>query len=591
MKVYCLYENHNREVTPMDQTNNRDDALFEALSKSKKKKKRKTVRTVIIVLLVLGLLLAAGVFFLRRQVAKRFASGRDEVVSAEASVGSISTQVSGSGTLLNVDEESISVPAGVTVEELLVSAQENVTEGQLLAKVDIASVQTSMSSVQSEITSLDKEITSAAKDTVDSRITAGVAGRVKVIFAQKGDDVAKCMYEHGALVVLSLDGKMAFEIDAGDLVSGDTVVVRREDGTELEGTVDTVVNETATILITDNGPAVDETVTALDSEGTALGSGVLSIHSPLRVSGISGTISNVYVQENRTVYSGSVLFALTNTSYSAKYQTLLREREDLEKTLLELMEIYRSGGVCAPFDGTVTSLDYDASAVSEDAETALLTLSPDEKMKVSISVDESNILTLELGQTASVTIRSIGDTAFEGTVTEINKTASSSSGVTRYSAVITMDKTPEMLQGMSAKVVVRIQGVDDAVIIPIEALHQTSSTSYVYTTYDEETKEFGGLREVTVGITNSSYAEIVSGLQAGETVYYTEAEDSFFGSMGFGGGSFPGGDSSGGFPGGGSFPGGEGSGSGFPGGGSGGGPSGGFPGGGSGDRPSGNGRG
>lgn len=579
----------------MDQTNNRDDALFEALSKSRKKKKRKTARTVILVLLVLGVLLAAGVFFLRRQVAKRFASGGDEVVSAEASVGSISTQVSGSGTLLNVGEENLFVPAGVAVEEQLVSAQESVTEGQLLATVDIASVQTAMSGVQSELTALDKEITSAAKDTVDSRITAGVAGRVKLIYAEKGDDVAKCMYEHGALAVLSLDGKMALEIDAGKLASGDTVLVRREDGSELEGTVDAVVNEKATILVTDNGPRAGETVTVLDAEGAILGTGALSIHSPLRVSGISGTISGVYAQENRTVYAGAALFALTNTSYSAKYQTLLRERETLEKTLLELMEIYRSGGIRAPFAGTVTSLDYDESAVSEDEESALLTLSPDKQMQVSISVDESNILTLELGQTASVTIRSIGDTAFEGTVTEINRTASSSSGVTRYSAVITMDKTPEMLQGMSAKVVVRIQGVDNAVLVPAAALHQTSSTSYVYTSYDEETKEFGGLREVTVGITNSSYAEITSGLQAGETVYYTEAEDSFF-SMGFGGGGFPGGDSAGGgFPGGG-FPGGESGGGGFPGGSGGGGfsgggdrPSGGFPGGG--DRPSGGGRG
>ena len=143
----------------MDQTNKRDDALFEALSKSRKKKKRKTARTVILVLLVLGVLLAAGVFFLRRQVAKRFASGGDEVVSAEASVGSISTQVSGSGTLLNVGEENLFVPAGV-------------------------------------------------------------AGLVKLIYAEKGDDVAKCMYEHGALAVLSLDGKMALEIDAGKLASG-----------------------------------------------------------------------------------------------------------------------------------------------------------------------------------------------------------------------------------------------------------------------------------------------------------------------------------------------------------------------------------
>jgi hypothetical protein len=204
-------------------------------------------------------------------------------------------------------------------------------------------------------------------------------------------------------------------------------------------------------------------------------------------------------------------------------------------------------------------------------------------MEVTVNVDESNILSLELGQTAAVTVSSIGDMSFNGTVTEINKTASSASGVTRYSAVVTLDKTPEMLQGMSAKVVIRIQGVENAVIIPADALHQTRTTSYVYTSYDEEMKEFGGMVTVTVGITNSNYAEITSGLSEGDTVWYTKTETNFF--PGFGGGYGGSGNMpSGGFGGNGSMP----SGGGY--GGAGSMPSGGFSGsGGSGNRPSGSG--
>ena len=56
-------------------------------------------------------------------------------------------------------------------------------------------------------------------------ITAGVNGRVKIVYAQKDDDVAACMMEHGALAVLSLDGYMAVDIDAGSLAAGDKVSV------------------------------------------------------------------------------------------------------------------------------------------------------------------------------------------------------------------------------------------------------------------------------------------------------------------------------------------------------------------------------
>ena len=550
----------------MDQTERRDDALFEALSRKKKKRKRKIIRTVLIVILLIAAVLTGGVIYLRRQVVRRFTGSAGEVTSAQADIGSISTQVSGSGTLMNVDEESLTIPAGVTVEEVLVSAHDSVTEGQLLVKVEPASVLSAMTALQSALSELDSEITAAGSDSVSSTISAGVAGRVKKLYARQGDDIASCMYEYGALAVLSLDGCMAVSVETPGLLPGDIVTVLCADDRIVTGTVDAVTNGTATVLLPDNGPAVDEEVSLLDENGTPLGSGRLTIHSPMRVSGITGTVEYVYVTENQEVYAGSTLFSLSGTAYTARYQTLLKEREELEDTLIELMKLYQYGGLTAPFGGSVSSVDYDETAVSSDQETALVTLSPDRSMQVILNVDESNILSLKVGQTATVTVSSIGDDVFPGTVTEINKTASSSSGVTRYSAVVTLDKTPAMLQGMSARVIVRIQGVDNAVIIPAAALHQTSSSSYVYTSFNEETQEFGGLVEVTVGITNNSQAEIISGLKEGDTVWYTETTSNSFGGGnlpgGFPGGNFggnenfPGGGNNGGMPGGGNFQGG-----------------------------------
>ena len=112
-----------------------------------------------------------------------------------------------------------------------------------------------------------------------------------------------------------------------------------------------------------------------------------------------------------------------------------------------------------------------------------------------------------------------------------------------------------MLSGMTASVSVIIEGVENAIIIPIEALHETSDGAYVYTQYNEELQEYGGKVDVITGIENSTYIEIKSGLSVGDKVYYTEKKSSFggFGNMGgFGGmggmGSFPGGSGSGQMP-------------------------------------------
>ena len=87
----------------MPSVNQKDDALFEALGKSKKKKRRKIVRTVISIVLIAALVLVIGVTVLQRRVREEFASQDLEILSYEVVTGTISTVVSGSGTLQNVD--------------------------------------------------------------------------------------------------------------------------------------------------------------------------------------------------------------------------------------------------------------------------------------------------------------------------------------------------------------------------------------------------------------------------------------------------------------------------------------------------------
>lgn len=533
----------------MTELNARDEALFEALGKSKKAKKRRLIRTVLIIVVLLAVILVAGVIVLRRQVREQFGGEAQEILSEQAERGTISTVVSGSGMLLNVDTEIISVPAGVEVTEILVEYGDTVEDGDLLAVVDMATVRTAMSELQEEIEDLDDQITDAEGDTVSSYVSAGVPGRVKIIYAEVDMLVEDAMVDHGGLAVISLDGYMAVQIETDKVSEGDDVTVVLSDGEEEEGTVKSVVGKTATILVTDNGPEYDEEVTVKKEDGTEIGSGKLYIHNPLMVTGYAGTIKTVNATLNQQVYSSTTLLTLTDTSSSASYDALLRSRSEKEETLLELLMIQRYGGMVSPITGSVysvTDLDDEDEEGTEEI-TDIITLSPDVSMSVTISVDEADILSLELGQEADITVSSVSDETLKGIVSEIDKTDSSGA----YTAVITLDKVEGMIPGMTASVDVRIEGVDDAIIIPVEALHQTSTGYYVYTSYDEETEEFGGKVDVIPGISNSNYVEIKSGLNEGDTVYYTESQD-MFGNMGFGnmgnGGQMPnmGGNNSGG---------------------------------------------
>lgn len=513
----------------MMELNVRDEALFEALGKSKKAKKRKVILTILIAAAILIAALVIGVSILRRQVRERFAPSAGDVLSAGAERGTISTVVSGSGMLTNVDTEVVSVPEGVEVTEILVKFGDTVQEGDLLAVVDMATVRTAMSDLQDEIDDLDDQITDAEGDTVSSYISAGIPGRIKLIHAEAGMLVEDVMVESGALALISLDGYMALDVETDALEEGELVTVILSSGEETEGTVESVAGSKATILLTDNGPEYGEEVTLRDEAGAEIGTGTLYIHNPLMVTGYAGTISAVRVSENQQVYAYTTLFTLTDTSSSASYDALLRTRSEAEETLLELLRIQRYGGLTAPISGSVYSAaDLDSGTGITD----IVTLSPDISMSVTISVDESDILSLELDQEADVTVSSVSDETLTGIVTEIDKTASDGT----YTAVITLDKVEGMLSGMTASVDIRIEGVDDAILIPVDALHQTSIGYYVYTAYDEETQEYGGKVDVVPGLSNSNYVEIKSGLNEGDTVYYTESESftGMFGGRGFG---------------------------------------------------------
>ena len=109
-----------KQVKQLNETSNTmpplhsgDDVLFETLNRNKKARKRKLIRTVVTIVMVLAVILVAAVVVLQRQVREQFGGEAQEVLSEQAQRGTISTVVSGSGMLLNVNTETISVPSCV----------------------------------------------------------------------------------------------------------------------------------------------------------------------------------------------------------------------------------------------------------------------------------------------------------------------------------------------------------------------------------------------------------------------------------------------------------------------------------------------
>lgn len=501
----------------------------------KKNRRRKTLATVLILLALLIAGAAVGVKLLRQRVTETYgAKSSSDAQKATVTVGSISTTISGSGILAAQETTDVSVPGSVSLRALCAAEGDVVAEGDVLAYLDLTSIMTAMNDIQKQLETLDSDIAAAAKESVNSIVKSTVTGRVKAIYCQGGDSVLSVMHEHGALMTISLDGYMAVDIPAAGLAEADWVKVNLSDGSVYTGRVDKIEGDKATVLISDNRPLLGDSVTVTDGQGQPLGGGSLYIHQPLNITGYAGTVSRLAVAENTAITKNRVLLYLSDTVFSANYEALLRQRAELEEELNRLIALYKTGVIRAPLGGKVESIIEEQETeevVDADENWVFAVLRPQEKMIVTASIDESNILSVALGQSASVTISSISETPFTGEVTSIEKTGTSNSGVTTYAVEVTLDRTEKMLPNMSATVAIRIEGVDNALLLPEDAVTRTRSSAYVYTSVNETTGELEGMTEVKTGLTGGGYIEIKEGLKEGDTVYYIQKQSTDFGSF------------------------------------------------------------
>lgn len=283
-----------------------------------------------------------------------------KVLSAVPEENTISTVLSGGGTLSPQEGTAQSLPQALELETYYVKNGQTVSEGDPIAQVDLVAVKAAISELQAVIDTLDAAIASESSKTNDSVIRSGTAGRVKKIYAREGTAAADTVYENGALLLLSLDGLMAVDLEARAEV-GQRVTVTLSDGTALAGTVESVSDGTATVTLSDETAPLDDSVSVTAEDGDTLGTGNLYIHSRLRVAGAYGTVSQISVKENQQVSAGSTLLTLKDTGHTAEYARLLNRRTELEDQMESLVKLSKDGILHADCGGTVSGVDTEIS--------------------------------------------------------------------------------------------------------------------------------------------------------------------------------------------------------------------------------------
>ncbi len=170
----------------------------------------------------------------------------------------------------------------------------------------------------------------------------------------------------------------------------------------------------------------------------------------------------------------------------------------------------------APFSGVVTSVGYQAGdSVSQS--TPAVVLVDRSKLYVDLQVDESHVVNLSVGDTATITLEAMPKLALTGSVSNINPVGTSTQGVVYYDVRVMLDKTdPTILIGATADVTIQAGQPQNVLTVPVSAVGSDTQGEYVYVVASN-----GSSQQVTIvsGQILANNMVIVSGnLKAGDSV-------------------------------------------------------------------------
>lgn len=461
----------------------------------------------------------------------RNTDGRTQsILSAAVGRGSLEKQLYFAGSLSSGDTETVTLPAEVRVTKLLVSDGDVVHEGDALAIINKVSVMSMIKSLNDELDSIESEMYTLKYSLRDGEISVGEDGRIYV----GGSAVYTDEYAYYAEFLSLAQTHREYEetlaelfemYSSGALLSPCDGIVSGVDKSVVAKLSDDGVHDKITLLSSVTpAPATPEPAEPPTPAGEFIVAKVIAVSN--------GIVYLVYDPAPQTDLSAPVIDESKMTgmeSIRGDYRVgdiLLISDNGItlfssaggEEEFPEGMGGGMSGGSGGGSGGgsptgasqSTDSFDMDAVAVME--------IIPQSDMKITLTVDESDVSALRVGTKLDITAYALGSEKFSGTVSRIDSTAQNDGGSSKFSVDVDIDTTDDMLPGMNVCASLTAERRDDCLYIPIAAVMEDTEGYYVYTSYSGE--KLSGIKRVELGVSDGENVEVVSGLSEGDTVWY-----------------------------------------------------------------------
>ncbi len=210
---------------------------------------------------------------------------------------------------------------------------------------------------------------------------------------------------------------------------------------------------------------------------------------------------------------------------TSKLQQALAQVQQSQASLKQLEEQLSYTTITSPMDGVILSRDVElGDAVSSilvmgSTATLVMTIGDTTQVYVQGKVDESDIGKVYMSQPARIKVESFKDKTFLGKVTKIAPLGVEKDNVTTFEVRVSIDNPGgELKANMTANAEILLEEHKGVFTIPEQAVIYDKDRNASVEVPDPKEKK--GRRKVAIkaGISNGTRTEVLSGLNAGETV-------------------------------------------------------------------------
>lgn len=215
----------------------------------------------------------------------------------------------------------------------------------------------------------------------------------------------------------------------------------------------------------------------------------------------------------------------SEASFINQQTTLSQANVSFNNALINLQ--LGSPTITAPYTGTISDINLvaglviantsstNSSGTSTVSSSRVAVITNDATPIVNVTLGETDVPNVKIGQKATVTFDSITNETFTGTVATVDRIGTIASNVTSYGVNIKLDSgSNQILPNMAATADIIIDTATDALYVPSASLITSNGTALAKTLQNGKEVDVS----VETGISDDTNTVITSGLTEGQTI-------------------------------------------------------------------------